>query len=121
MVPDAAKLPHLGRVLAIVEFFCLKYIYYNRLRRADLLPNTYQIEGIKMHIIVADHKVALVTDMDDVAWDISQDWLAMGICKEAYCYELYEDDFDENGKYVTDEGDTITIEDCNNAEHVGDF
>ena len=37
-----------------------------------------------MFIVVADHKVVLVTDQDDVAWDSSLEMMAMGECKNAY-------------------------------------
>ena len=67
-----------------------------------------------MFIVVADHKVVLVTDQDDVAWDSSLEMMAMG----AYTEEVYEHDFDKKGVYVTSEGDKITLEECQNAEHL---
>ena len=71
-----------------------------------------------MFIVVADHKVVLVTDNDDVAWDSSLEMMAMGECKNAYTEEVYEHNFDKKGIYVTSEGDKITLKECQNAEHL---
>lgn len=75
-----------------------------------------------MFVVIADHKVVLVTDVDDVAWDSSQEMMYQDEyverqCEHAYVEELYETDFDENGLYTTTEGDVITLSDYQNAEH----
>ena len=76
-----------------------------------------------MYIVVADHKLVLVTDIDDVANDTAEEMMYQDEevepeCEHAYTEELNEQDFDENGEYVTIEGDVVTLEDYQNAEHV---
>ena len=71
-----------------------------------------------MFIVVADHKVVLVTDNDDVAWDSSLEMMDMVECKNAYTEEVYEHNFYKKGIYVTSEGDKITLKECQNAEHL---
>ncbi len=76
-----------------------------------------------MFIVVADHKLVLVTDVDDVAWQYAEEIQDPDIfedpseaCEYAYSEEMYEDDFDENGLYTTTEGDVITLAEYQNAE-----
>ena len=74
-------------------------------------------------IVVADHKLVLVTDVEDVAYETAeemmyQDEYVDAECEHAYSEEMSEEDFDANGQYTTTEGDVITREDYNNAEHV---
>ena len=70
-----------------------------------------------MFIVVADHKVVLVTDVDDLAWQEAQDLMDMGECEHAYSEEVYEHDFDDNGLYTTTEGDVISLTDYQKAEN----
>lgn len=70
-----------------------------------------------MFILVADHKVALVTDVDDVAWDTGSEMQAEGECEEFYVLEAYEDEFDENGKIDGEDEDVISLQDIEKAEH----
>ena len=75
-----------------------------------------------MHIVVADHKLVLVTDMEDVAWDTAKEMMednewVEAECEHAYCEELDEQVIIKNGTYKTLEGDVITLEEYNNAEH----
>ena len=76
-----------------------------------------------MFIVVADHKVVLVTDVEDVAWDVAQEMMYHDEYCEAQCEHAYseeidgEEDFDENRTYTTTEGDVITLDDYRNAEH----
>lgn len=76
-----------------------------------------------MYVVIADHKIVLVTDVDDVAWDTAQEMMCSddyveAKCEHAYTEELYEQDFDENGNYTTTEGDVVTLADYQNTEHV---
>lgn len=68
-----------------------------------------------MFILVADGKVAFVTDIDDVAWDTGMDMQADGECEEFEVIEAYEHEFNEEGVLEIDEY-KITLEDCNKAE-----
>ena len=75
-----------------------------------------------MFIVVADHKLVLVTDVDDVASDTAEEMMyhdedVEAECEHAYAEEMSEDDFDADGKYTTTEGDVITLSDYQNAEH----
>ena len=76
-----------------------------------------------MYVVVADHKVVLVTDIDEVATETAQEMMYQdeyveAECEHAYAEEVDEQDFDENGLYTTTEGDAITLADFQNAEHV---
>lgn len=75
-----------------------------------------------MYIVVADHKIVLITDIEDVAWDTAEDMMygdknVEAKCEHAYMEEVDEQDFDEDGMYTTLDGDVLTLTDYRNAEH----
>lgn len=67
-----------------------------------------------MFIVIGDGKVLFSTDVDDVAWDYSQE--ISGECENIYVEEAYTKDFDSKGNYTTTEGDIISLEEIIDAE-----
>ncbi len=67
-----------------------------------------------MYIVVADGNVVFSTDIDDVAWEFSQE--QEGDFEKVYVEEVYQNQFDSEGKYITTQEDIITLQEIVDAE-----
>lgn len=67
-----------------------------------------------MYIVVADGNVVFSTDIDDVAWEFSQ--AQEGDFEKVYVEEVYQNQFDSEGKYITTQEDIITLQEIVDAE-----
>lgn len=67
-----------------------------------------------MFVVIADGKPVFSTDIDDLAWEQSQE--LEGKFENVSVEEMYVDEFDENGNYETSEGFVISLKDIANAE-----
>lgn len=67
-----------------------------------------------MFVVIADGKVVFSTDVDDVAWEVSQE--QKDDFGTIYVEEVYQNQFDSEGKYTTTSGDVITLQEILSAE-----
>lgn len=67
-----------------------------------------------MFVVIADGKPVFSTDIDDVAWDQSQE--LEDEYDNIFVEEMYIKDFDAQGNYTTDEGYIISLQEIANSE-----
>lgn len=67
-----------------------------------------------MYIVIADGNVIFSTDVDDLAQEVSQE--NENDFEKIYVEEVYQNQFDSKGKYITTMGDVITIQEILSAE-----
>ena len=67
-----------------------------------------------MFVVIADGKPVFSTDIDDVAWDQSQE--LEDEYDNIFVAEMYIKDFDAQGNYTTDEGYIISLQEIANSE-----
>ena len=67
-----------------------------------------------MYVVVADGDVIFSTDIDDVAWEFMQE--QEGDFETIYVEEVYQNQFDSEGRYITTQEDVITLQEIVNAE-----